>query len=150
MSRRRSTSAPHQFFFFKSIKIQKLNNRKKNASLHHHFLRDAAAALFALSSRKLSLDAMSHSFYILGNTSCPNSVVCACPLTLVFRCVLSLLGRPAHCPFHSGQLCSTCVVLEEDYFLHCFPSDSLADTHRRSGGLPPGRCHYLMSPHTVI
>lgn len=104
-------------------KIQKLNNQK-NASLHHHFLCDAAAAaaaaLFALSSRKLSLDAMSHSFYILGNTSCPNSVVCACPLTLVFRCVLSLLRRPAHCPFHSAQLCSTCVVAE-DYFRAVFP-----------------------------
>lgn len=44
---------------------------------------------------------MSHSFYILRNSSCPNSIVCARLLTLVFSCVLSLLRCPIHCPFHS-------------------------------------------------
>jgi len=41
------------------------------------------------------------SFYILSNSSCPNSIMCACLLTLVFKCVLSLLCCQIHCPFHS-------------------------------------------------
>ncbi len=60
-----------------------------------------------------------HSFYILGNTSCPNSIMCACLLTLVFRCVLSLFCCPTHCPFHSMSFVLP-VWLWEDYFHDVF------------------------------
>lgn len=69
---------------------------------------------------------MLHSFYILGNTSCPNSIVCACLLTLVFRCVLSFLCCPVHCPFHSMSF--VLPVWLGGLFPCCFPSDSLAAT----------------------